>query len=115
LKHNNQAAFAILEKGKLRVQSILEPAMGSEAWTGEVHVLVDKVQQSGKDSIVKAVMMVGTRGGNSARTQSIQMREDDPTLSELIQLQLVESSVFRLGERVPLCEVGDQQFEVIVQ
>jgi len=110
VQSQQSGSVAILDKGKLGVRSVLDPVRDSNTWTGEVDILVDNVRQSNKDAIVKAVVSVG-----GARTESIQTRSDNPKLSEIVHLYLLESTVFRLGERLPLCEVGDQEFELIVQ
>jgi hypothetical protein len=107
-------SVAALEKGKMRVQSGLSQVQDSEAWTGEIRVLVDKVKRLGEDPIVKVAVSAHSRG-TTGRTESIQTRMDDPDLPDHVHAYLTESTVFRTGERIPLLDVGDEQFELTVR
>jgi hypothetical protein len=69
--------LAILEKGKPRVRSSLVPVAGSEGWTGEAHVLVDKVENPGNGSTIKVAMTTRSRTDNRARSTSVERRDDD--------------------------------------
>jgi hypothetical protein len=63
---------------------------------------------------IKRAFSLGTRD-TSAKVVSVQSSSDDPKLSELVKVYAAESDTLELGESIPLIDIGDEKFELVVE
>jgi hypothetical protein len=54
-------------KTELRVGTALAPITGSQVWTGEARLLVDKVDRAGNGSTIKVAMTTRSQSGGQCR------------------------------------------------
>jgi hypothetical protein len=107
------ASVFIRDRGNVRLGTILSPIEASNAWAADVQILVDTINPTATESIIKTAFSVGSRSG-MAHMHSTQNRPDVTPAAELVRIHATGSSVHELGEPIPLCDIGDEKFEIVV-
>ena len=95
------------------VSSILEPVRKTQIWTNEVRLLIDEVTSQRGDTTRKLQLEVVGPGGGKGAIRSTGPGKNGK-LAESLQVH-IKSSIFNVGERVPLWDFEGEKYELIVK